>query len=132
MRERIDYELSILRDGGQAADYFDVGGRGFVLYREVPTRSPPPGLPAASDVIVPVPSGYPAAMIDLAGLPVDSPLLGRVKGGGNNQGNVAVDGRNWQLASYHPHGNGGGPPWNPAAHGFHTYYDQVLAWLSVL
>src|ERR1022692_118549 len=82
MRERIDYELSILRDGGQAADYFDVGGRGFVLYREVPTRSPPPGPPAASDVIVPVPSGYPAAMIDLAGLPVDSPLLGRVKGGG--------------------------------------------------
>lgn len=131
-RERIERELARLREGGQAVEYHDVGGRGFVLYREVPTRGAPMGLPAASDVIVPVPSGYPGAMIDLAGLPVGSPFIGRARGSQNNQGNVALDGRNWQLASYHPHQNGGGPPWNPAAHGFHTYLDHVLAWLSVL
>jgi hypothetical protein len=33
-------------------------------------------------------------------------LLPRVKGGQNNQGRVTADGRDWQLASYHPH-NGG-------------------------
>ena len=132
MRDRIDRELAMLREGGQAVDYFDAGGRGFVVYRSVPTGGSTAGLPQSSDVIVPVPSGYPGAMIDLAGLPAGSPLLARVKGGANNQGNMSVDGRDWQLASYHPHTNGGGPPWNPAIHGFHTYFDQVLAWLNVL
>ena len=132
MRDRIDHELGVLRDGGQAVEYLEVGGRGFVIYRGVPTAGSTAGLPSYSDVIVPVPSGYPAGMIDLAGLPVGSPLLGRVKGGGNNQGNVTADGHIWQLASYHPHTNGGGPPWNPARHGFHTYFDHVLAWLDVL
>ena len=130
MRARIDRELMLLRDGGQVAEYFDAGGRGFVLYRSVPTLLPA-NLPAAADVIVPVPSGYPGAMIDLAGLPIGSPLLPVVKGGTNNQGNVTLDGRDWQLASYHPHQNGGGPPWDQTMHGFHTYFDQVLAWLSV-
>jgi hypothetical protein len=132
MRARIDRELAVLRDGGQAADYVEVAGRGFVVYRSVPTGSRTVDLPASSDVIVPVPSGYPGGMIDLAGLPVGSPLLGRVKGGANIQGSVTADGRDWQLASYHPHSNGGGPPWNPSMHGFHTYFDQVLAWLGIL
>jgi hypothetical protein len=129
--ERIFREFGILRDGGQVAEYL-VGDRPVVIYRDVPTAGLAVGLPAVADVIVPIPSGYPAAMIDLAGLEVGSPFLGRVKGGGNNQGIVNVDGRQWQLASYHPHSNGGGPPWNPAVHGFHTYFDQVLAWLHRL
>jgi hypothetical protein len=43
-----------------------------------------------------------------------------------------VDNRAWQLASYHPHGNGGGPPWDQMTHGFHTYVDHLIAWFRVL
>jgi hypothetical protein len=43
-----------------------------------------------------------------------------------------VDGRQWQLASYHPHQNGGGPPWDQMRHGFHTYLDHLIAWLAKL
>lgn len=128
MDARIARELELLRGGGQAVEFFQVGDRGYVVYRDVPTRAEPP----KSDVIVPVPSGYPAAMIDLAGLPAGSPLLPRVKGGTNSQGIVTVAGRDWQLASYHPHTNGGAPPWNPALHGFHTYLGELLAWLAVV
>lgn len=128
---RIRRELNQLAEGGLVAEYVATG-RELVLYRSVPTSGASRGLPAESDVIVPVPSGYPASMIDLAGLPVGSPFLPLVKGGGNNQGIVEVDGRQWQLASYHPHNNGGGPPWDQTVHGFHTYFDQVLAWLTQL
>ena len=88
MDARIARELELLRDGGQAVEFFDVADRRYVVYREVPTRAQL----ERSDVIVPVPSGYPAAMIDLAGLPVGSPLLPRVKGGANSQGIVTVAG----------------------------------------
>ena len=130
-RERIDRELSLLRAGSLEVEYLS-GPPEFVLYRAVPTSGAAIQLPAESDVIVPVPPGYPASMIDLAGLPVGSPFLARVKGGVNSQGVVQADGRQWQLASYHPHNNGGGPPWNPARHGFHTYIDQLIAWLDRL
>jgi hypothetical protein len=69
-------------------------------------------------------------MIDLAGLPLGSPLLLRLRGGQNNQGIVSADGKHWQLASYHPHNGGGGPPFDPLAHGFHTYFDHLIAWLD--
>ncbi len=68
-RERIERELAQLHEGGQVAEIL-VGDRECVLYRDVPTDGPRFGLSATTDVIVPVPSGYPAAMIDLAGLPV--------------------------------------------------------------
>jgi hypothetical protein len=130
-RERIDRELANLREGGQIADLI-LGGRAVVLYRDVPTDGQRVGLPPATDVIVPVPDGYPASSIDLAGLPVGSPFLSRLKGGRNSQGIVPADGRQWQLASYHPHNGGGGPPWDQIRHGFHTYLDQLIAWLHHL
>jgi hypothetical protein len=127
-RERIERELALLRDGGQAAELI-TSSPAVVLYRSVPTDGAKHGLPASTDVVVPVPPGYPAALIDLAGLPIGSPLLPRLKGGGNNQGTVSADGRQWQLASYHPHNGGGGPPWDQMKHGFHTYLDHLIAWL---
>ena len=83
-RDRIERELSVLREGGQKADLIIVGEHGFVLYFEVPTGGTRHGLPSSTDTIVPVPSGYPGALIDLAGLPVGSPFLARVKGGQNS------------------------------------------------
>lgn len=130
--ERIERELGLLRAGGQIAEVTSGGGRTFVLYRTVPTGGSRFGLPEATDVVVPVPSGYPASPIDLAGLPAGSPFLPRVKGGQNNQGVVDIGGQSWQLASYHPHNNGGGPPWNQLQHGFHTYIDHLIAWLDRL
>ena len=130
-RERIDRELARLLCGGQRAEIV-ANGRIFVVYRDVRTGGDGLQLPTMTDVIVPVPDGYPASMIDLAGLPLGSPFLQRVKGGQNNQGLVLVDQRQWQLASYHPHNGGGGPPWNQQRHGFDTYLDHLLTWLDRL
>lgn len=129
--ERIEQELALLREGGQLADLF-TEGRAVVVYRQVPTGGLTIGLPPTEDVLVPVPPGYPANMIDLAGLPIGSPFLGRARGSQNNQGAILVAGRQWQLASYHPHNGGGGPPWDQMRHGFHTYLDQLIAWLDKL
>jgi len=127
-RERIERELAILGDGGQIAELI-ANAPPVVLYRNVPTDGEKYGLPASTDVVVPIPPGHPASIIDLAGLPVGSLLLPRLKGGHNNQGMLTADGRQWQLASYHPHNGGGGPPWDQIKHGFHTYLDQLIAWL---
>ena len=136
--ERIARELAALREGGQIAEVVEaapIAGPTWsqvVLYRAVPTAGAGLGLPAEIDVIVPVPSGYPAAIIDLAGLPDGSPLLPHLRGGTNSQGVVAADGRRWQLASYHPHNGGGGPMWDQTRHGFHTYLGHLLSWLARL
>jgi hypothetical protein len=130
-RERIEQELAKLREGSFFAELI-LEPRSLVLYHDVPTGGEKLGLPPSTDVIVPVPSGYPAGLIDLAGLPVDSPLLPRLKGGQNNQGLVTASGRLWQLASYHPHNGGGGPAWDQTRHGFHTYLDHLIAWLHHL
>jgi hypothetical protein len=130
--ERIERELAQLQIGGLHAQLLLQASRPVVLYRDVPTGGAELGLPSSIDVVVPVPAGHPAAPIDLAGLPIGSPFLARVRGGQNNQGAVTADGRHWQLASYHPHSNGGGPPYNPQLHGFHTYFDQLVAWLHRL
>ena len=128
---RIKRELDRLKDGGQHAEYSQSGGREIIIYRAVPTAGAALGLPGITDAIAPVPSGYPGAAIDLAGLPVGSPFLGRVKGAAN-QGVVSANGVDWQLVSNHPHGNGGGQPWDQNKHGFHTYFDEILAWLTKL
>ncbi len=129
--ERIDREISLLMEGGQVATLIE-GSRLCVIYRAVPTSGARIGLSATTDVVVPVPAGYPGSMIDLAGLPVGSPFIPHVAGGPNSQGIVEVDGCQWQLASYHPHTNGGGPPWDQMRHGFHTYMDHLIAWLAKL
>jgi hypothetical protein len=129
--ERINRELGSLREGGQTVEYHS-DGRPVVVYHDVPTGGLRFGLPEVTDVLVPVPPGYPATLIDLAGLPVGSPFLPLVKGGANNQGILTVCGRTWQLASYHPHNGGGGAPWNQNKHGFHTYLDHLIAWLNRL
>jgi hypothetical protein len=130
-RERILRELSLLSEGGQVAELM-ANGREFVIYRNVPTGGARLSLPESTDVIVPIPPGYPASPIDLAGLPAGSPFLPRVKGGQNNQGVYQVGGVTWQLASYHPHNGGGGPPWDQMRHGFHTYFDHIISWLERL
>jgi hypothetical protein len=132
LSERIVRELVLLEDGGQSASLITDGSRPIVLYRDVPTGGGRIGLPATTDVIVPVPNGHPASVIDLAGLPMGSPLLAKVRGGKNIQGRVIAAGCDWQLASYHPHQNGGGPPYDPTMHGFHTYVDHLIAWLHRL
>src|SRR2546422_11718601 len=114
MRERLEREIALLKEGGQRAIVSMSGGRQFVIYYDLPTDGATLGLPAFTDVIVPVPQPYPPGMIDGAGLPVGSPLLARVRGGQNNQGIVEVDGRQWQLASYHPHNGGGGAALQPS------------------
>lgn len=129
-RERIERELALLHEGGQKAELVEAGGRTFVVYFDVPASGVKCGLPQSTDVIVPVPPGYPGSPIDLAGLPLGSPFLGRVKGGNNNQGQILAAGHQWQFASYHPHNGGGGPPWNQLKHGFHTYVDHLIAWLD--
>lgn len=128
-RERILREIGILRVGNQVAELVS-NGREFVIYRDVPTGGARLSLPTVTDVIVPVPSGYPASPIDGAGLAVNSPFLPKVKGGPNCQGVVTIADITWQLASYHPHGNGGGPPWDQIKHGFHTYFDHLISWLE--
>lgn len=130
-RERIDRELARLSPGGLRAE-LHIASRPVVLYRDVPTGGGRIGLSPVADVLVPVPEGYPAALIDLAGLPVGSPFLPLVKGGTNNQGIVVLNGQSWQLASYHPHNGGGGAPWDQTRHGFHTYVDHLIAWLDRL
>jgi hypothetical protein len=138
---RVGLELARLHEGGQSTSLMDgtLNGesRSFICYHSVPVLNEAhhgrPELPASTEVIVPVPSGYPASMIDLAGLPQGSPLLPLVRGGLNPQGIVlTADGRTWQLASYHPHNGGGGPPWDQLRHGFDTYLDHLLSWLARL
>jgi hypothetical protein len=128
-RERILRELAILQEGNQVAELL-TSDRDYVVYRDVPTGGARKSLPSVTDVIVPVPGGYPAAPIDLAGLPQGSALLPHLKGGQNNQGVVKAGARTWQLASYHPHQNGGAGPWDQNRHGFHTYFDSLIAWLE--
>ena len=130
-QDRIAHELRVLAEGGQVAELV-AGTRPVVVYFDVPTAGQAKRMPSVSDVVVPVPSGYPGGIIDLAGLPVGSPFLDLVKGGRNSQGLVSADDREWQLASYHPHNGGGGPPWDPNRHGFHTYLDHLIAWLAHL
>ena len=84
---------------------------------------------ASSDVLVLVPSGYAQAMIDGACLPQGSPLIGVLKG--QPGGAITAYGRTWVTISYHPHNGGGAPGWDPTQHGFHTYLDELVSWLSV-
>ena len=102
-----------------------VEGPDAVIYYGLPSTL---GVIDTTDVLVPVPSGYPQSAVDYAFLPAGSPLQGRVPG--VVQGTIQFGGRPWTQISYHPHNGGGGPAWDPTRHGFHTYVDEVLTWLA--
>lgn len=94
------------------------------------------GLPSTlgvsiADVLVTVPGGYAQSILDGAYLVQGSSLIGVVKGQPQPQCTIRADGRNWVLISYHPHNGGGAPAWDPTRHGFHTYLDELISWLSV-
>jgi hypothetical protein len=122
---RIENELGRLVGGGQEIT-FVATPEPAVVYHALRTR--PGHAVATTDVLVPVPAAYPGQMIDWAYLPDNSPLIGRVKGSPQDH-RIAALGRVWRRVSYHPHNGGGGPAWNPALHGFHTYAGELLSWL---
>jgi|HubBroStandDraft_3_1064219.scaffolds.fasta_scaffold95957_2 hypothetical protein len=123
--ERVKRELELIsRDGSRAKLHENPDA---VVYYGLPSSL---GVVDSTDVMVVVPPGYPGATLDHAYLPSGSPLFNVVKG--QPEGiNLDVDGRKWQRVSYHPHNGGGAPSWDPTKHGFHTYVDEVLSWLSV-
>ena len=121
---RIDRELGSLKENGSEVTFVP-GPVPCTVYHRLPTRSGYPYI-SETDVLVIVPPAYPGVMLDGAYLPVGSPLLGRVEG--SPQGHtVQALGRNWQLVTYHPHNGAGGPAWNKARHGLHTYYTEILS-----
>jgi len=122
---RVHQELERIRHSGQEVSLVGAAEPA-VIYHALRTR---PGCAVSTtDVLVPVPPSYPGQMIDWAYLPDDSPLIGRVKGNAQDHRITAL-GRVWRRISYHPHNGGGGPAWNPAVHGFHTYIGELLSWL---
>jgi len=122
---RVHQELERLRQSGQEVSLVS-STEAAVIYHAL--RARPGCVVSNTDVLVPVPSAYPGQMIDWAYLPDDSPLMGRVKGNPQDHRITAL-GRVWRRISYHPHNGGGGPAWNPALHGFHTYVGELLSWL---
>lgn len=122
-QDRVEREVALLQESSQVVEFVR-GSTSYVIYRGVPTKSR-----TKTDVIVAVPTGYPAAMIDRAGLPEGSMVIGQVRG--SPQEVIQVAGQNWRMISYHPHAGGGGLSWNPAVHGFHTYLSEIFAWLEV-
>jgi hypothetical protein len=130
---RIQDELRRLMNGSQIeASLVKKGSLYFVLYRGILTAGKEGVLPVQTDVLVPVPPGYPTGMIDMPALPADSPLTAHVVGGNNPQATIEVEGVIWKVLSYHPYTNGGGPPWNAMKHGFHDYYNHLYVWLHRL
>lgn len=122
---RIERELDEIRASGQQVT-FTAEPQPCVIYHGLRTR--PGYFVVSSDVLVPVPSGYPGSEIDWAYLPEDSALIGKVKGS-PQEPRIHAAGRVWRQISYHPHRNGGAPAWNPARHGFHSYLGELLSWL---
>jgi len=122
---RVEREVALLTGAGAQVNLIPSAAAA-VIYRGLRTR---PGYAVEStDVLVPVPSGYPGQFIDWAYLPEGSHLIGRVVGSPQNH-LIQTDGRAWRQISYHPHNGGGGPPWDQTIHGFHTYVTELIAWL---
>ncbi|PQO28912.1 hypothetical protein [Blastopirellula marina] len=121
---RIQREVNLLREGGATITIVE-SPTPAIIYHHLKTG--PGCTPAETDVLVPIPSGYPSE-IDWAYLPQSSQLVGRVKGSPQDHYIEAL-GMKWRQISYHPHRGGGAPPFNPTKHGFHTYISEVLSWL---
>jgi hypothetical protein len=120
VKARISKELAMLTWKTELLENPDA-----VVYFGIPSTL---GVESA-DVLVVVPGGYAQGMLDGACLPDKSPLIGVVKG--QPQSPIMVHGKTWVPISYHPHNGGGAPPWDPTRHGFHTYLDELVSWLSV-
>ncbi len=126
-RCRVDRELDELRVGGLTVTLVEAPAA--VVYHALRTGG---GAPVeTTDVLVPIPGGYPGQMLDWAYLPDGSPLIGRLKGSPQDVRVTALR-RVWRQISYHPHNGGGGPKWNPTVHGFHSYLGEVMSWLRSL
>lgn len=124
--ERVERELAILAEGNIKATYIPAPINA-VIYHGL--RAKLDGQTLVTDVLVPIPPGYPAQYIDWVYLPEGSQLLGHLPGSPQDQ-RVEALGTRWQQVSYHPHNGGGGAPWNPGVHGFHTYLGEVMSWLN--
>lgn len=121
---RVQREIELLRESGASVTIVE-SPIPSIIYHGLKTRL---GCePARTDVLVPIPSGYPNE-IDWAYLPLNSPLIGRVEGSPQDH-RIEALGTTWRQISYHPHRGGGGPAFNPTKHGFHTYISEVLSWL---
>jgi hypothetical protein len=123
--DRIKREIAELNKSEQKATLVTAPTNA-IIYRNLRVKAGGPV--ATTDVLVLIPGPYPGQMIDGAYLPAGSPLIARVKGDPQNTF-AEADGKRWQLISYHPHNGGGGPPWNPGMHGFHTYITEIMSWL---
>jgi hypothetical protein len=131
--QRIQTELRwILEKSGVAARLITGNNQYFVFYPSLKTSGEKVGLPASVDVLVPVPSGYPASPIDMPCLPSDSVLIPHVVGGSNPQATFKIEDRDWKMLSYHPYNGGGGATWDSMHHGFHDYYHHLYTWLNNL
>jgi len=121
---RVQREVELLRESGASVTIVETPIPS-IVYHGLKTSL---GCePAQTDVLVPIPSGYPNE-IDWAYLPLTSPLIGRVQGSPQDH-RIEALGTTWRQISYHPHRGGGGPPFNSTKHGFHTYVSEVLSWL---
>lgn len=123
--DRIQNEVEKLMEGGQEVKFLS-SPYPCLIYKKV--ISPNKTLLKHTDVLVPIPNGYPASMIDRLAVPEGSPLIGKCKGA--PQEVITVDGVQWRLISYHPYTNGGAGPWQPSNNGFHTYLGEILSWLG--
>lgn len=117
---RVERELARLREGGARVTL--VADPAAVILHDLPALDG-----TLVDVLVSVPPGYPGGMLDNAFLPKGSPLLNTLLGAA--QHTITADGREWVQKSLHPH-NAPGNQWDKNRHGFHTYYGEILAWVS--
>ncbi|MCB1064457.1 MAG: hypothetical protein KDN20_16255 [Verrucomicrobiae bacterium] len=118
---RVERELQLLREGG--AEVTLLQGENAVIYHAVPTCDG-----GETDVLVTIPSGYPAGKLDNAYLPAGSPLLRTAPGA--EQDFAQFGGRKWRKKSVHPYSGKSNSPWDQNAHGIHTYLGEILSWLN--
>ena len=123
--ERIVRELATLRESGVRVTLVE-GSVPAVIYHDVPAKAGQPV--AVTDVLVKIPSGYPAGIPDNAFLPEGSPLLQCTLG--QPQHTETIGGRRWTQTSLHPHHPRKGVAWDKNTHGFHTYYGEMIHWLN--
>lgn len=123
-KNRIDRELAALRAGGARVTLV-TEPQAAVIYHDVPIEKS--NVTTTTDVLVPIPPGYPAGIPDNAFLPEGSPLINSTVGA--VQEVQEFKGKRWQKKSVHPYQGANGVPWDANIHGFHTYHSEILCWL---